>query len=153
MSAWSGDRLKQLRKAAGLTQAELAEKVGSHTITVSRWETDEREPTWTNIAALAKALGVDCTAFLPPADVEEKEGSKMSAWNGARLRELRVAAGLSQSALAERAGVTRDTVAQWEANNREPIWTNVVALAKALGVDCSAFLEEADGEEAGGGGQ
>jgi transcriptional regulator with XRE-family HTH domain len=66
----------------------------------------------------------------------------MSHWNGARLRELRVAAGLSQTELAERVGVQRGAVARWESDEREPNWSNVVALAKALGVDCRAFTEE-----------
>lgn len=71
----------------------------------------------------------------------------MSAWNGSRLKELRLAAGLTQTKLAEQIGVSRDAIARWESNNREPNWTSVVALAKALGVDCTAFLEQADGEE------
>lgn len=66
----------------------------------------------------------------------------MSHWNGARLRELRIAAGLSQTELAEKVGVGRDAVARWEAGNREPLWSNVVALAAALGLDCRAFTEE-----------
>jgi DNA-binding XRE family transcriptional regulator len=59
----------------------------------------------------------------------------------ARLRELRETAGLTQGQLAERAGVQRGAVARWELGTREPSWSNVVALAGALGVDCNAFLE------------
>ena len=67
----------------------------------------------------------------------------MSAeWFAGRLRELRGAAGLTQEQLAERAGVKRDAVARWEAGTREPSWSNVVALVKALGVDANAFLQE-----------
>jgi transcriptional regulator with XRE-family HTH domain len=60
---------------------------------------------------------------------------------GARLRELREAAGLSQKALAERAGLSQGAIAHWEQGLREPSWSNVVALAEALGVDCRSFLE------------
>jgi transcriptional regulator with XRE-family HTH domain len=63
----------------------------------------------------------------------------MTAWRGGRLVELRIAAGLTQSELAERCGVGRDAVAKWEADKREPGWTNILALAKALGVSCEAF--------------
>jgi transcriptional regulator with XRE-family HTH domain len=62
-----------------------------------------------------------------------------AAFFGPRLRELREEAGLTQEQLAERAGVKRDAVARWERNNREPSWGNVLALAQALGVECSAF--------------
>ena len=64
-----------------------------------------------------------------------------SAWIGGRLRELREQKGLTQSQLAELVGVKRDAVARWEADVREPGWSNVVALAQALGVDCTAFLQ------------
>ncbi len=64
-----------------------------------------------------------------------------SAWFGGRLRELREAKGLTQAQLAEFVGVKRDAVARWEADVREPGWSNVVALAQALDVACTAFLE------------
>jgi transcriptional regulator with XRE-family HTH domain len=63
---------------------------------------------------------------------------------GARLRELREKAGLTQEDLAERAGVKRGAVARWESGAREPSWGNIVALADALGVSTEAFREEPD---------
>lgn len=65
-----------------------------------------------------------------------------AAWFPGRLRELREAVGLTQDQLARAAGVKRGAVARWEAGDREPVWSNVVALAAALGVDCGAFLQE-----------
>jgi transcriptional regulator with XRE-family HTH domain len=58
---------------------------------------------------------------------------------GARLRELREAAGLSRSALGEKCGLTLDGIAQLESGRRRPMWESVLALAKALGVTCEAF--------------
>jgi putative transcriptional regulator len=69
---------------------------------------------------------------------------------GRRLRELRQEAGLTQTELAERAGVKRDAVARWERGAREPGWFNVVALAEALGVDCLAFLVEPGTDDGSG---
>jgi transcriptional regulator with XRE-family HTH domain len=65
-----------------------------------------------------------------------------AAWFAGRLRTLRAEAGLTQEQLAERAGVKRDAVARWERGNREPSWSNVIALADALGVSCDAFRQE-----------
>lgn len=59
-----------------------------------------------------------------------------------RLRQLRMQAGLTQGEMAERSGVKRDAIARWEAGRREPSWSNVLALCAALGVDCTAFMEE-----------
>lgn len=60
-----------------------------------------------------------------------------------RLKELRVAAGLTQEGLAERAKMSKAGIADLEQGRREPSWATVVALAEALGVTCQAFLEEA----------
>ena len=65
-----------------------------------------------------------------------------ASWFGARLRELREQAGLTQQQLAEQCGVKWEAVSRWERSTREPSWSNVVALAKALGVECTAFLQE-----------
>ncbi len=56
-------RLKELRTKAGLTQQELAEKAGLHTMSVTKLELQSREPSWKTVEALATALGVECTAF------------------------------------------------------------------------------------------
>jgi transcriptional regulator with XRE-family HTH domain len=64
-----------------------------------------------------------------------------ASWFGERLRELRTAAGLTQKALAERAGLTREGVAYLEAGRSDPRWKTVVALCVALGVGCDQFLK------------
>jgi transcriptional regulator with XRE-family HTH domain len=61
---------------------------------------------------------------------------------GGRLKELREAAGLSQDGLARQAGLSTSTVAKIERLDIDPSWTTVQALAKALGVDCTAFQDE-----------
>jgi transcriptional regulator with XRE-family HTH domain len=63
-------------------------------------------------------------------------------WFGARLRELREQAGFTQQALGERAGLTRDGVAQLESGRRKPSWETAYSLASALGVSCDAFTQE-----------
>ncbi len=57
----------------------------------------------------------------------------------ARLRELRESAGLTQEALAIKAGLSRDGVAHLEQGRRSPSWKTVQALASALGVESGAF--------------
>jgi transcriptional regulator with XRE-family HTH domain len=61
---------------------------------------------------------------------------------GERLRELRAAAGLTQEQLAEKAGVKVGTLRDLEQTRNSPRWTTVVALSRALGVSCEAFLKE-----------
>lgn len=68
-----------------------------------------------------------------------KQGGWPPTGFGARLRELREAKGLSQQKLADEAGCHRFTVAKLERGEQEPAWPLVLALSKALGVDCLAF--------------
>jgi transcriptional regulator with XRE-family HTH domain len=65
-ASWFPGRLRELREAAGLTQPQLAERTGISTRQVSRLETGAQVATWPTVLALARALGVSCTAFIKP---------------------------------------------------------------------------------------
>jgi transcriptional regulator with XRE-family HTH domain len=53
-----GQRLQQLRVNAGLSQPELAARVGVSVQTLQDWETDSGEPGSGAVDKLAQALGV-----------------------------------------------------------------------------------------------
>ena len=52
-----GEKLRAARKAAGLSQVQLAEKVGVQQRDISRWENSLREPGVLIVKAMAQALG------------------------------------------------------------------------------------------------
>ena len=54
----TGSSIKALREKRNLTQAELAEKIGVSSKTVSKWETGRGLPDITLLQPLAQALGV-----------------------------------------------------------------------------------------------
>ena len=54
----TGTTIRQLREARGMTQAELAEKIGISSKTVSKWETAKGLPDITLLQPLAQALGI-----------------------------------------------------------------------------------------------
>ena len=60
---------------------------------------------------------------------------------GTKLRELREAKGMSREQLAEASGVPFGTIHGYEMSRRLPSLANVLALGKALGVDCTAFAD------------
>jgi transcriptional regulator with XRE-family HTH domain len=60
-------------------------------------------------------------------------------WFAGRLRELREAAGLTQTQLADKAGMKLGGVQNLEQGRTYPTWPTVLALAEALGVTCEAF--------------
>jgi DNA-binding XRE family transcriptional regulator len=60
---------------------------------------------------------------------------------GAKLKELREAASMTQKQLADGAGVNQRTVSSLEQGRYEPVWSTVQGLCAALGVSCEAFNE------------
>lgn len=64
-----GAKIQTLRKAAKLTQNELAEKMGVSFQTVSGWERDEYLPDTNRLSDLAHALNTSVTALVREEDV------------------------------------------------------------------------------------
>lgn len=58
------EHLAQLRKERGLTQPQLAEKIGVHVAQVRRYEAGTSQPTLDVIRSLAVALGVSADELL-----------------------------------------------------------------------------------------
>lgn len=54
----TGSTIKQLRETRNLTQAELADRIGVSSKTVSKWETAKGLPDITLLQPLAQALGI-----------------------------------------------------------------------------------------------
>ena len=54
-----GAQIRRLRKARRLTQAELADRIGTHEDLIGRLERGEQNPTLTTLAAVAAALHVE----------------------------------------------------------------------------------------------
>lgn len=61
-----------------------------------------------------------------------------------RLRETRKRAGLTQKMLAERLGVSRQTISKWEYGLAVPDADQLIQLADTLNVDIMYFLEKSE---------
>lgn len=59
-----GQRIKEVRKNAGLTQRELAEKSGTATGTIQQYELGKRQPRLEQLEAIAAALSVSVGSLL-----------------------------------------------------------------------------------------
>lgn len=57
------NEIKSLRIGAGMTQEELAKKVGVSHISVSRWERGEALPSPKNVKAMSKIFDIDGKSF------------------------------------------------------------------------------------------
>lgn len=56
-------KIAAARIAAGITQAQLAEKLGVIQQQIARWETGESEPRTSTLKKIGEALGVDWTTL------------------------------------------------------------------------------------------
>lgn len=92
-----------------------------------------------------RALGGSPSSRPPPPVGINGTGSAISIDGvrlGARLRELRVAAGLTQAELARRTGIHRPNIARVEAGRHTPSLETLARLASAIGVPTTTVLAE-----------
>lgn len=68
---------------------------------------------------------------------------------GEKLRQLRTNRGLSQEALARKAGMGVGAVRDYEQGKKEPSFRYALMLAKALGVDCRELEFDVSMSDAG----
>ena len=61
---WNASTLKRLRERRGLTQQQLADRVGAHRVTLAKLETGALRPGVDVLEGLAKALKVKVTDLL-----------------------------------------------------------------------------------------
>lgn len=89
-----GSFLAALRKANGLTQRELAEKLNVSDKTVSRWERDEGTPDLALIPVIAELFGITSDELLR--GERKTGGEEPSSTKGAKQRRRLLAASLSR---------------------------------------------------------
>lgn len=66
---------------------------------------------------------------------------------GAALKKARKEAGISQESLAATVGVVRQTIYEWERNDKTPQLDRLPEIAAALDLSASRLIEMAEEEE------
>ena len=61
---------------------------------------------------------------------------------GEKIRNLRKENKMSQEALSEKLGVSRQSISLWENNQTMPSMENIVAIANIFGVSTDTLLKE-----------
>ncbi len=64
-------RLREIRKARGWTQTELASRAGFKPSAIGHWEIGRRTPSWPNAIRLAAALGTSLDALAGRPETED----------------------------------------------------------------------------------
>lgn len=63
-----GDLIRESRKRAGLTQAALAERLGTTQSVIARWESGRVEPKFETVRTVLRAAGFSLLVALDPYD-------------------------------------------------------------------------------------
>ena len=125
--------LRRTREATGLSRPQLAERIGVNVALIKSWEAKGVCPNVGNITRVAQALGLKVNDLYTP-----------DATSAGSLRDLRVAAGLTQQELAQRLKVRQWLVSMWERSKTRPTWDEITRYATALDVEPTAISAAID---------
>jgi transcriptional regulator with XRE-family HTH domain len=67
----AGTLIVETRKRAGITQTELASRMGTHQSVVARWETGKTQPTFETVIRAVEAAGLELTVNLSGSDTDQ----------------------------------------------------------------------------------
>ena len=107
------NKLKELRKKAGLSQLDIANELNISVKTVSRWENLETDIKPNKAEELAKLLGVSVPILL---GYGYQEPIKHLAWE-CNIPKLRKEKGISQETLSKETSIPLEQIKEWENNN------------------------------------
>jgi len=117
----SGSYIRRRREALGWYQQELADKIGVHISTIRLWEANREKPTFDNFNKLLDLFNEH------QQQIHHSMGKQIT---GAYIRKQRRIYGLMQKDLAERLGLRKETISNWERNVYAPDLQNQQRLRK-----------------------
>ena len=132
-----GRRIQEARKAAGLSQESLGERLGVSRQAVSKWEADAAVPELENLIAMSRIFGVTIGALLgvePEAAEDRSEGDAPEA-PGEGAEDAAPAGELTDRELAAVEAIVR----KYLEAVRRPRWSRRKKLAAGAGA-CAAGL-------------
>ncbi|HEY8792248.1 MAG TPA: helix-turn-helix domain-containing protein [Gaiellaceae bacterium] len=136
-----GQRIAAARRAAGLTQGELAEGIGTSLGRVDRYELGRSDPS-EHLERVAKVTRRSMRWLLTGSDLDETDEAMLAAL-GRRVQEARHAAGLTESELAAKLGVDEEKVARYE-SGQDDVSTVLDSIAQATGSSRAWLRGETD---------
>lgn len=143
-----GERIKIIRNNRGLTQRDLASKVGyNHHSTLARIETGEVEITHSKLVQFAKALGVSVSCLLGEEEEELKnytanEGEKNKTIFANNLKYYVRMSGKSRREISESLAVSYYTFCDWINGKKYPRIDKIDLLAKYFGITKADLIEK-----------
>lgn len=147
-----GEKLRKLRINKGLTQQELADRLGLTKAVVSTYEQDIHMPGFTNLIEMARLFGVTTDYLLSAGDdhLDEKlndpdrdedcDGDKVRRLGerlmgiGKQIRELREERGMSRQELATGLSLSTMAIGKYERDIMAPSYGTLMDMARFFNV-------------------
>jgi transcriptional regulator with XRE-family HTH domain len=127
-----GQVLKEARVSIGITQTQLAERLGTQQPVISQWENNATAPTVEQRARITQVLGISFSDQGDKASESEETSAAPSAF-GAWLNQTRITKKLSVAELSQKSGLKTVTIYAIESGRVEnPRAQTREALSKAL---------------------
>lgn len=135
-----GEQLKNKRKESGISQSDLAEKVGVHSQTVSKWERGIMFPDVGQYGDIANALGIPLEKLLDqPLGAKYYKGEFSVQLLSETITVLRRKKAISQSDLADAVGYSPDAVSRWERGITSPDIDSIIIMSRVFGLPLSTL--------------
>jgi Zn-dependent peptidase ImmA (M78 family)/transcriptional regulator with XRE-family HTH domain len=126
-----GARIRELREGNGITQSELARRLGRTQAALSLWESGRRSPALEDLFAVAEALGVDAANLLRGRSDRRSVHALFRAEASRLLRDSVVKA---MEPFVERAEAQKPLATQFRVDTSDPVRA-ARALIDKSGVD------------------
>jgi transcriptional regulator with XRE-family HTH domain len=83
MSSYGGDLIREARRRAGLTQADLAGRAGTAQPAIARWESGRTAVSLDDVRRLVRLCGFDLEVMLVPRDDSDMaQAARLAALSG-----------------------------------------------------------------------
>lgn len=128
------ERVKQIRKAYGLTQKEFAEALGVTNVAISKIESGQRGLTGQMIRSICREFGVNEQWLLASNGDSKSQAPCGGDGMNERVKQIRRSYGMTQQEFADALGVTGATVSRIESGQRSLTSQMIKAICREFDI-------------------
>ena len=131
-----GERIKFVRKQAGMTQQELADRLETSYVGISLWESGKRKPKPESLMRIAEVLDIPATYFTENGHINEQELLDFISWAWPRADY--------QATVQQHSETAQEEIERWErvCSELHKIHDEIVAKQQAEDKKRSVQAEE-----------
>lgn len=124
-----GENIRTLRKIRKMTQKDLAEKIKKSEISIRKYESNSTIPPMNVLHSIADALDVSTFTLMDDVLPPDEPTTLPLKEN---IRRIRILRGLKQKQLAQKSGLSPNSISEYESGYRTPSIDALEKLSKAL---------------------